>query len=405
MPSSVPTSCRPYSLNVSAAYSCARRSRAFLRGHEVEIALEHVRVVRRRPVAVRDVPAALVDQDLEVREDLEVVDAPARDARRVDARERLAEVRRVPRPRAPAAGERLGWVEMLGGPVVLVRAARGHHAVRPVELVVRRLELVLGVLSLGRGAELVRVQRRHVVVLLEGVAEHLPVAVVLGAERVALGHPVERIAFERADHRSQVVPQRLAGLAGEVHEDEPGPGVAVHRARGRARPCADRRTRSPGARRCTRRRGRSASRGTCRRTGERCRRSRRGAYPPTRSLLPRCRHTLWKARTRPSMSRDTMTEVLSAGQLLGEVAAVPRQLLHPPDVEPGAPEDRLALELVERGRDRVLERHGRRAELRIVLGPRALRRFLEASHSLFLPSSGHCPEITFSCIKNPVARY
>src|SRR5262249_41201276 len=38
------------------------------RGHEVKIALEDVRVVRRRPVTIRDVPAALVDQYLEVRE-------------------------------------------------------------------------------------------------------------------------------------------------------------------------------------------------------------------------------------------------------------------------------------------------------------------------------------------------
>ena len=126
----------------------------------------------------------------------------------------VAEVGRVPRPRAAAAGERLAGVEMLGGPPVLVGAARAHHAVRSVDLVVRRLELVLRVLRLGRGTELVRVQRRNVVVLLEGVAEHLPVAVVVGAERVALGHPVERVAFERADHRPQVLAQRLARARG-----------------------------------------------------------------------------------------------------------------------------------------------------------------------------------------------
>src|SRR5215470_1899720 len=102
-------------------------------GHEVEIALEHVRVVRRRPVPIRDVPAALVDEDLQVREDLEVVDPPARDARRVDARQRVAEVRRVPRPRAATARERLGGIEMLGWPGVLVGAAGSHHAVRPVD--------------------------------------------------------------------------------------------------------------------------------------------------------------------------------------------------------------------------------------------------------------------------------
>src|SRR5262245_16678750 len=199
------------------------------RGHEVEITFEDVRVVRRGPVTVRDVPAALVDQDLEVREDLEVIDAPAGDPGGVDAREPLAEVRRVPRSRGPAASEGLAGVEMLAGPGVLVRAARAHHAVRPVELVVRGLELVLRVLRLESGAELLGVERRNVVVLLERVTEHLPVAVVLGAERVALGHPLEGIAFEGADHRAQVVPQRLAGFMGEVREDEPGPGLAVHR--------------------------------------------------------------------------------------------------------------------------------------------------------------------------------
>src|SRR4030095_11563447 len=73
--------------------------------HEVQIALEHVRAGRRGPVAVRDVPAALVDQDLEGREALEVVDAPAGYPRGVDAREPLAEVRRVPRSSVPAAGQ------------------------------------------------------------------------------------------------------------------------------------------------------------------------------------------------------------------------------------------------------------------------------------------------------------
>src|SRR5262249_301023 len=199
------------------------------RGHEVEVGLEHVRVVRRRPVSVRDEPTALVDQDLEIREDLEIVDAPAGDARRVDARKLLAEVRRVPRPRVAATGERLGGVEMLPGPILLVAAAPGVHAVRPVELIGRTPEPVLRVLRLGSGTELVRMERWNVVVLLERVAEHLPVAVVLGAKGVALGHPVEGVAFEGPDHRTQVVPQRLARLAREVHENETGPGVAVHR--------------------------------------------------------------------------------------------------------------------------------------------------------------------------------
>src|SRR5262249_12365341 len=61
------------------------------------------------------------------------------------------------------------------------------------------------------------------------VAEDLPVAVVHRTERVAFGHCVEWIAFEGSDHRAEIGPQALAGLAREVHEDEPCPGLAMHR--------------------------------------------------------------------------------------------------------------------------------------------------------------------------------
>src|SRR5262249_53101855 len=65
-------------------------------------------------------------------------------------------------------------------------------------------------------------------------------------------------------------------------------------------------------------------------------------------------------------------------ELLGEVAAVARQLLHPPDVQPRALEDRLALEVVELRGDGVLVRDRRGAELGVVLGPAALGRLGEA---------------------------
>ena len=67
-------------------------------------------------------------------------------------------------------------------------------------------------------------------------------------------------------------------------------------------------------------------------------------------------------------------------EFLGEVAAVPGQLLHAPDIEPCALEDGFALELEELGRDRVLVRHGPRAELGVVLRPAAFRRFRPACH-------------------------
>src|SRR5262249_405589 len=68
---------------------------------------------------------------------------------------------------------------------------------------------------------------------------------------------------------------------------------------------------------------------------------------------------------------------LGDGELLGEVAPVARQLLHPPDVQPHALEDGVALELVERRGHRGLVRDGRGAELGIVLGPAPLGRLGE----------------------------
>ena len=69
-------------------------------------------------------------------------------------------------------------------------------------------------------------------------------------------------------------------------------------------------------------------------------------------------------------------------QLLGEVAALARKLLDAADVQPRALEDRLALELVELGGDRVLVGHRLGAELRIVLGPAAFGRLREIEPSL-----------------------
>ena len=70
---------------------------------------------------------------------------------------------------------------------------------------------------------------RRVVLLLEGVHEHLPVGGHLGAEAVARGQLVERKVLDRGDHRAEERAQRLLALAVEVYEDEPGPDLAVHR--------------------------------------------------------------------------------------------------------------------------------------------------------------------------------
>ena len=71
-------------------------------------------------------------------------------------------------------------------------------------------------------------------------------------------------------------------------------------------------------------------------------------------------------------------------ELLGEVAAVAGQQLDAADVEPRPFEDRLPLEFVERGRDRVLVRDRPGAELRIVLRPAPFRRFGPTCHGRLL---------------------
>src|SRR5262245_4826318 len=105
---------------------------------------------------------------------------------------------------------------MLAGPGVLVGPARAHHAVRSLELVVRRLELVLGVLGLGSGTSWC-------------TYVHAP------------SRPYRQPWYLQTNCRA--LPQvSLRGV------------------------------------------------------------------PSHSSLLPRCLHTLWKARTPPSTSRDTMSE-------------------------------------------------------------------------------------------------
>src|SRR5690606_15616377 len=65
--------------------------------------LEQVTVVRGGPVAVDEIPAA-VEQDFEIREDLEIVDPPRLDPARVDARREFADIGRFPRAHESASG-------------------------------------------------------------------------------------------------------------------------------------------------------------------------------------------------------------------------------------------------------------------------------------------------------------
>ena len=179
----------------------------------------------------------------------------------------------------------------------------------PVELVVGGLEGGLGVLRYG--PELLRVERRHVVVLLEGVDEDLPVAGVLGPEGIALGHQVERVALERADHRPEELPQRLARLSARFTKMKPAhtsqwtgarPSVGlveveelvllVHICAATVEAVAPAVV--------------LADELAADAAGLLARR------PAHTNLFPRWRHTLWNARTSPSMSRTTSTEVPAA---------------------------------------------------------------------------------------------
>jgi hypothetical protein len=68
------------------------------------------------------------------------------------------------------------------------------------------------------------------------------------------------------------------------------------------------------------------------------------------------------------------------GDLPGKVGPGAGDLFHPADIEPGAGEDGLALQLVVLGRDRVLIGDRPGAQLGVVLGPAALVRLWKVRH-------------------------
>ena len=104
--SSVLPSWSEYSLNVTAASSCWSRSRACGGGTKYSVPSKMWRVVRRRPVVVREVPVRLPDQHHEVREEQERVDAPLRCARRVHRRRQVDVDRRAPTARTARCAAR-----------------------------------------------------------------------------------------------------------------------------------------------------------------------------------------------------------------------------------------------------------------------------------------------------------
>src|SRR6202035_1884225 len=123
------------------------------------------------------------DQDHEVREDLEGVEAPRVAPSRVDPRRLLVvlEIGLVPGTEEATARDALYWLEHVLRQVPRMDARRADDAVRTVDRVSGRLEA--GLLRRRRpiGWRLLRVQNRCVVKLLEGVHVELPVRVHRGA--------------------------------------------------------------------------------------------------------------------------------------------------------------------------------------------------------------------------------
>jgi len=88
-----------------------------------------------------------------------------------------------------------------------------------------RVGIVLGAAGRGRGQ---LVHEAAVVGLLEGVDEHLPVAVHVGLERVHALHGVERKVLDLLAETAQVQGQRRGGRI-DGHENEAGEGLAAQR--------------------------------------------------------------------------------------------------------------------------------------------------------------------------------
>ena len=355
--------------------------------------------MRRRPELVRVVPARFPDQDREVREELERRQPPRVDLPGVDPGRQLAEPRLLPRTEQPAPRHEVRRLHVLRRHLPhAVQGTRGRHeSVWTVDLVVRRLVAHLG----DRGAELARmladVHDRCVVELHEGVGEHLPIGATLDAELVAVGQPVERVVLDTEEHRAEELAQRLARLLGEVHEDEPREHVAVH--------------------------GNQAVLGLVE-VEELSLLLREGAgavepvAPPVvlagelagrsprllvRVVLP---YELVAAVPAHVVERAYVVAVadhddrgVRGGDVLGEEAPGAGKLLEAPDLKPRPPEDRVALQLVELGRDRVLVGDRLGAELGIVRRPAALGGLRVTSHR---QSTSSAPVPT---IRQPTGRY
>ena len=331
---------------------------------------------------VREVPARLPDEQHEVGEEHEGVDSPGLVVGGIHRRRQLVQALDVglgPRTEQPAPEDpldRLDHVEVLRRRHA---APRRHHAVGPVELVGQGLEPVAGELARLVGGGLLGVENRGMVELGEGVDEQLPVGTDVGPVLVDLGHLVERIAGDAVPELPEVLAQRRGVVGIEVDEDEALPRLDLDAGQPVVVPVEVEELR------LLLDEGQLAL----------------GGVAPTVVLageLAAGPAGLVTGVVVPdelvaAVPADVVEDVdLTVGapddhqrgpgrvELLGEVAPVAGELLHPADVQPGAGEDGLALELVVIGRDRVLVGHRSRAELGVVLGPAALGGLREMRH-------------------------
>ncbi len=331
---------------------------------------------------VREVPAGRPHQEHEVREQDERVDAPGPVPGRVERRRQRVEAFDVGSfPGAEEAAVQhllngLHHVEVLGR---RHPAPGRHHAVRPVERVGERLVPDAGELARLLRGRLLRVEDRRVVELGEGVDEQLPVAADVGPVLVDLRHLVEGVAGDAGAELPEVLVQRGRVVGVEVHEDEPLPHLQLDPRQPVVRPVEVEELRlllDEGQLTL------GAVAPPVVLAGELAARPLRllaGVVVPDQ-LVAAVAADVVEGADLPVLPPHHDDGRPGGGDLPGEVAAGAGHLLDPADVEPGPGEDGLALELVVLRRDRVLVRHRRGPELRVVLRPAPRRRLREVRH-------------------------
>ena len=259
---------------------------------------------------------------------------------------------RVPRAEQPAAQlplDRLDHAQVLGRRHA---TPRRHHRVRAGDVVGQRLEP--DPLQLARlvGHRLLRVEDGCVVELRERVDEQLPVGTDLGAVLVHLRHAVERVVDDAGAELAHVVGERRAVLVVEVHEDEARPRLAPHRHEAEVGPVEveelalllhERQVAveavAPAVVLAGELPGGAADLFA-------------GVVVPHQLVAAVAADVVEGADLAGHVAHDDDRGARRV-ELTREVAAVAGQLLDAADVQPGAAEDGVALELVVLGRDRV----------------------------------------------------